>query len=89
MPALILLVASVALADCINPSTVVPAIWMASTPKAHLGSFVAGVFATYLAGGLVLVLGPGAALISALRHMQGTVEHAVEAGVGVTGLVAA
>ena len=84
-----LLVASVAVADSINPSTVVPAIWMASTPKAHLGSFAAGVFAAYLAGGLVLVFGPGPALISTLHHMQGTVEHAVEAGAGVVVLAVA
>lgn len=89
MLALVLLVASIAVADSINPSTVVPAIWMASTPKAHLGSFTAGVFAIYLAGGLVLVLGPGPALISTLHHMRGTVEHAVEAGVGVVVLAVA
>ena len=83
MLALIALVASVAVADSINPSTVVPAIWMASTPKARLGSFTAGVYATYLVGGLVLVFGPGPALISTLHHLQGTVEHAVEAGVGL------
>ncbi len=84
-----LLVASVAVADSINPSTVVPAIWMAGTPKARLGSFTAGVFATYFAGGLVLVLGPGPALISTLHHTQGTVEHGVEAGVGVVVLALA
>ncbi|HUE29106.1 MAG TPA: GAP family protein [Solirubrobacteraceae bacterium] len=89
MLALILLVASVAVADSVNPSTVVPAIWMAGTPKAHVGVFTAGVFATYLAGGLVLVLGPGPALISALHHMRGAVEHAVEAGVGVVVLAVA
>jgi cytochrome c biogenesis protein CcdA len=78
-----LVVASVAVADSVNPSTVVPALWMASSSKAHVGSFAAGVFVTYLAGGLVLVLGPGPALISTFHHMKGTVEHAVEAGVGV------
>ncbi len=88
MPALILLVASIAFADSINPSTVVPALWMASTPRAHLKSFALGVFAIYLAGGLVLVFGPGPALIGALRHMQGWFEHSVEliAGVAVLAL---
>ncbi len=89
MLALALLIASVAVADSINPSTVVPALWMAGTPKAHLTSFTTGVFATYLAGGLVLVLGPGPALISAFHHMRGTVEHAVEAGLGVVVLALA
>jgi cytochrome c biogenesis protein CcdA len=83
MPALMLLVASIAVADSINPSTVIPALWVASTPKAHLGSFTVGVFTVYLLGGLVLVFGPGPALISALHHIQGTFEHALEAAGGV------
>jgi cytochrome c biogenesis protein CcdA len=89
MPALILLVASIAFADSINPSTVVPALWMAGTPRAHLKSFALGVFAMYLAGGLVLVLGPGPALIAALRHLQGGVEHSVELIAGVAVLAIA
>jgi hypothetical protein len=87
MPALTLLVVSIALADSINPSTVVPALWMASTPRAHLVSYMFGVFAVYLTGGLVLVFGPGPALIAALHRIGGTVEHSVELAVGV-GLLA-
>ena len=83
MPTLMLLVASIAVADSINPSTVVPALWMASTPRAHLVSYTFGVFVMYLAGGLVLVFGPGPALMSALHHIGGTVEHVLEAAVGV------
>lgn len=83
MPTLTLLVASIGFADSINPSTVVPALWMASTPRAHLASFTLGVFAVYLAGGLVLVFGPGPAIISALHHVGTTVEHGIEAAVGV------
>ncbi len=89
MPTLTLLVASIAFADSINPSTVMPALWMASTSKAHLISFSAGVFAMYLAGGMVLVFGPGPALIKALHHLQGTVEHSIEAAAGVAVLALA
>jgi cytochrome c biogenesis protein CcdA len=91
MSTLTLLVASIAVADSINPSTVVPALWMASTPGAHVMSYTLGVFAMYLAGGLVLVFGPGPALISALHHIGGTVEHSLEAagGVGVLALALA
>lgn len=89
MSTLTLLVASIAIADSINPSTVVPALWLASTPRGHLASFTFGVFVVYLAGGLVLLLGPGPALISALHHLRGTVEHAIEAGAGVVVLVLA
>ena len=78
MKALTLYVASIAIADSINPSTVVPALWMASRPGAHLVSFTVGVFAAYLVGGLVLVFGPGPVLIAALRHVQGTTEHTIE-----------
>ncbi|MGO9898850.1 MAG: GAP family protein [Solirubrobacteraceae bacterium] len=89
MPALTLLVASIAFADSINPSTIVPALWMAGTPRAHLVSFSLGAFLIYLAGGLVLVFGPGPELISALHHMQGTVEHLIEALAGMFVLVLA
>ncbi|MDQ6819616.1 MAG: GAP family protein [Actinomycetota bacterium] len=89
MLALTLLVASIAVADSINPSTVLPALWLASTPRGHLVSFTLGVFVVYLTGGLVLLLGPGPALISALRHMHGTVEHAIEAAAGAAVLALA
>ena len=89
MPPVMLLVASIAVADSINLSTVVPALWLASTPRAHLVSFTFGVFATYLAGGLVLVFGPGPALISALHHIGGTVEHSLESAGGVVVLMVA
>jgi Sap, sulfolipid-1-addressing protein len=89
MATLTLLVVSIAVADSINPSTVVPAIWMASTSRAHLVSFTFGVFVIYLAGGLVLLFGPGPALISAMRHVGGTIEHSVQAVAGVAVLVLA
>jgi cytochrome c biogenesis protein CcdA len=88
MIGLTLLVASIAIADAINPSTVVPALWLARNPRAHgLSSYVLGVFAVYLVGGLVLVFGPGPALIAALRHIRGPVEHVVLAVAGAVVLV--
>jgi cytochrome c biogenesis protein CcdA len=84
MLALTLLVVSIAAADSINPSTVVPALYLASRPGARgLASFTAGVFAVYLAGGVILVLGPGPAAIAALRSVGPQVEHVTEAAVGV------
>jgi cytochrome c biogenesis protein CcdA len=83
MLGLTLLVASIGIADSINPSTVAPALWLASTPRARgVGFFALGVFAVYLTGGLVLVFGPGPSLIAALRHVQGQAEHALEATAG-------
>jgi cytochrome c biogenesis protein CcdA len=60
---------------------------MATTPRSHLMSYTLGVFAVYVAGGLVLVFGPGPALISAMRHTHGAVEHAIELG-GGAGMIA-
>jgi cytochrome c biogenesis protein CcdA len=87
MIGLSVLVASIGLADSVNPSTVIPGLWLAAASGAAvLASFTVGVFAMYMGGGLVLVLGPGPLLIHAVQHLQGTVEHVVEAAVGVAAL---
>jgi cytochrome c biogenesis protein CcdA len=87
MLALTLLVASIAIADSINPSTVVPALWLASSPSRRgLASYTFGVFAVYLAGGLLLVIGPGPALIAALHHLKGPFEHGLQTAGGVVAL---
>lgn len=79
-----LVVASIGLADSVNPSTLIPALWLASSPsKSRLASYTAGVFAVYLSGGIVLLLGPGPALIAFLHHLRGPVEHGVEALAGM------
>jgi Sap, sulfolipid-1-addressing protein len=90
MFALTLLVASVALADSINPSTVIPGLWLASAPAAgRLASFTLGVFAVYATGGLALLFGPGRVMIHALRHFHGPFEHALEVVGGLLVLVVA
>src|SRR5437588_2291250 len=84
---LTLVVASIALADSINPSTVIPALWLARGRRARvLASYTAGVFTVYLAGGLVLLLGPGQLLISSLHHVHGPLEHALQAAGGILAL---
>ena len=87
MLGLTLLVASIAVADSINPSTVVPALWLAAASSAgRLASFAFGVFAVYLAGGLVVLFGPGRLIMSTLHHTHGPFEHVVEAAAGVAAL---
>lgn len=87
MLGLALVVASIALADSINPSTIIPALWLASVRSAAgLISYTLGVFVVYTAGGLVVLFGPGHVLIAALHHVQGPVEHALEAVGGVLAL---
>jgi cytochrome c biogenesis protein CcdA len=81
---LALLVGGIGVADSVNPSTLVPGLWLAAVPRARaLKSFTLGVFCVYLSGGLVLLLGPGPALIAFLRQVGPQVEHIVEAGAGL------
>jgi cytochrome c biogenesis protein CcdA len=81
---LALLVGSIGVADSVNPSTIAPALWLARAPRARgIACFTLGVFSVYLAGGLVLVFGPGPSLIRVLSRVQGPLEHALQAAVGV------
>ena len=87
MLALTLVVVSIAIADSVNPSTVVPALWQAGAPRGRgLVSFTLGVFLVYLGGGIVLAFGPGPALIGALHHVRGPVEHTLQAAGGLVAL---
>jgi cytochrome c biogenesis protein CcdA len=87
MLGLALVVAGVALADSINPSTLIPALWLASTgSQTRLASYTLGVFLVYLTGGIILLLGPGPSVISFLHHLHGPVEHAAEAVGGILAL---
>jgi cytochrome c biogenesis protein CcdA len=83
--ALILLVVSVGLADAINPTTLAPALLLATAPDGAkaVGRFTLGVFAVSLAGGLVLLLGPGQLILSALPHPDARAKAAAEAIGGV------
>jgi cytochrome c biogenesis protein CcdA len=91
--ALAVLVGSISLADSLNPSTVAPALLIATGKDAvrRLIAFTVGVFAVMLVGGLVLVLGPGPVLLSALPHPSPDVKHIAElaGGVGLIGLAVA
>jgi cytochrome c biogenesis protein CcdA len=71
---------SVGLADSLNPSTVGPALYLATVPKGSLRvtQFTAGVFTVNLAAGLVLTIGPGRLLLGLVPHPQRTVRHVIE-----------
>ena len=83
MLALLGVVISVGLADSINPSTVGPTLYLASGRDAgrSLLGFIAGVFVVSAAAGVVLVVGPGHALL-ADRPSPHT-EHVVEVCAGI------
>jgi cytochrome c biogenesis protein CcdA len=78
------LVASIAFADSLNPSTILPALYLATTEQAarKLAAFAAGVFAVSFLFGVVIVAGPGELILDAVPHIGKTTKHIVEACVG-------
>jgi cytochrome c biogenesis protein CcdA len=82
--ALLLLVVSVGLADSLNPSTIAPALILAVQPRGGraLALFILGVFGVSLAGGLVLLLGPGQLILSAVPHPDAHTKAVVEVAGG-------
>lgn len=77
---LVIVVLTIAAVDALNPSTVLPALLYALGPNGRrdVAAFTAGVFAVSTIGGLVLVFGPGKALLSFISHPRPHVVHIVE-----------
>lgn len=85
MLALALLVVTVAAVDSLNPSTLATATFFAVGRHAvrDLALFTLGVFSISLAGGVVLILGPGQALLAVVSTPS---EHLKHLGELVAGL---
>lgn len=79
------LVVSVGLADSLNPTTLAPALVLATGPHAvrRMTAFTLGVFAVSFAGGLVLVAGPGELILNALPHPSHRVRQVAAIAGGV------
>jgi cytochrome c biogenesis protein CcdA len=77
-------VISVGLADSLNPSTVGPALYLATGTEASMrvGQFTLGVFGVNLLAGLILTIGPGRLLVALVPNPQGTVRHVIELTAG-------
>ena len=88
---LIGLVVSIGLADSLNPSTIAPALYLATGRRARgeLIRFTAGVFAVYLGGGAAIALGPGQLLLSLIPSPNRHVRFLIELLAGVAMLTAA
>jgi cytochrome c biogenesis protein CcdA len=88
---LIGLVLSISLADSMNPSTIAPGLYLASgeRPRADLIQFTLAVFAVNLAGGAVIALGPGQALLALVPRPGHTARYIAETVAGVVMLIAA
>jgi cytochrome c biogenesis protein CcdA len=85
VPRVTLLVVSIALADSLNPTTVGPALYLTTRRHARrrLAEFAFGVFAVNMAGGVLLLLGPGQLLLSLVPDVSGSAKNAIALGVGV------
>ena len=80
------IVITIGLADSLNPSTIAPALYLASGQRARerVSEFTLGVFVVYLLGGLAITLGPGRLLFSLLPHPHHHgITHAIEIAAGV------
>ena len=82
---LIGVVLSVGLADSLNPSTVGPALYLATAGKrvARVSQFTLGVFTVNFVAGIVLTIGPGRLLLGLVPHPRTTVRHVIELVAGV------
>lgn len=91
MAHLLSLVVVIGIVDSLNPSTIAPALYLAGghSPNRGLLGFIAGVFAVNLAGGLVLALGPGQAILALAPHPGHEVRHLLELGFGLATLLVA
>jgi cytochrome c biogenesis protein CcdA len=87
---LIGLAISIGLADSLNPSTIVPALYLATGehPRERVIEFTVGVFAVYFVGGAAIALGPGQLLLSLVPHPSHTTRYVIEVVVGVGILIA-
>jgi cytochrome c biogenesis protein CcdA len=85
------LMISIGLADSLNPSTIAPALFLATGDKGRrtVIEFTLAVFAVYLFGGALIAIGPGQLLRSLIPHLHATVRHVVELAVGIGLLLAA
>jgi len=87
---LIGLVVSIGLADSLNPTTIAPALYLATGEQARtrVSRFTLAVFLVYLAGGAAIALGPGQLLLSLVPRPDAEDRHVLEIIAGAAMLVA-
>ena len=84
------LVLSIGLADALNPTTIGPALYLAGgeRPVRAVTQFGIGVFAVFLVGGVLVAVGPGAAVLALVPHPRATTRYVLETVAGAAMLVA-
>ncbi len=82
---------SIGLADSLNPTTVAPALYLATgpRPRERVTEFALGVFVVYMVGGIAIALGPGQLLLSLVPHPHHEVAYTIEVVIGVAMIAAA
>ena len=87
---LIGLAVSIGLADSLNPSTIVPALYLATGdhPRERVIQFTVGVFVVYFVGGAAIALGPGELLLSLVPHPSHTTRYVLEVVAGAAIVIA-
>jgi cytochrome c biogenesis protein CcdA len=83
---LIGLMISIGFADSLNPSTVAPAMYLATAARdarRQVIQFSLGVFAVYLLGGLAIALGPGELVLDLVPHPRPGLKYLFEIVGGV------
>jgi cytochrome c biogenesis protein CcdA len=88
---LIGLVVSIGFADSLNPTTIAPALYLATGehPRKRVTEFTLAVFMVYLLGGAVIALGPGQLLLSLVPKPDAEDRHVIEVLAGVAMVIAA
>ncbi len=81
---------SIGFADSLNPSTIAPALYLATGRHARRDvlEFTVAVFFVYLVGGLILVFGPGHLILSLIPRPNRHVGFVLEVVAGVAMLTA-
>jgi cytochrome c biogenesis protein CcdA len=82
---------SVGLADSLNPSTLGPALYLATAKHRvwRVAQFTFGVFTVNFLLGVLLTIGPGRLLLGLVPHPRGTVRHVIELVAGIALLAVA
>jgi cytochrome c biogenesis protein CcdA len=82
---LIGIVISIGLADSLNPSTIAPALYMATGERGRerVAEFTIAVFAVYFVGGAAIAVGAGQLIGPLLPHPRHHIANIVEVAVGI------
>jgi len=88
---LIGLVVSIGIADSLNPTTIAPALYLATGEHARrrMIEFTLGVFVVYFLGGVAVALGPGQVVLALIPHPGPHLSYVLEIVAGVAMLIAA